>query len=131
MTFTELLSEILDKIDEYNHRGFDMDKKELQKVRDELSCLSTTLANFSADFFDDVIEATFNKKILTAKHSQKLIDDKEEKTSAASERRAFIINEAYYRDEVDAEKLLNRSKVILHNAEKVINSIASRLNIDK
>lgn len=129
MDLSIVLSEIHDKVADYKVRSLHMKKEELQKLRDELSALNTTLAYMNADFYEDSLASEFKRKIEVAKAAERLLFEKKAKSSAEAERKALIECEPFYIDERTASSANTRCKLIKEQVNTVINSIASRLHI--
>ena len=125
--FASLLHEIVTKVENYNLVCGSAEKKEIQKIRDELSALSVTLAVYHADYHEMSIGDTMRRKINEAKEVEKLLSSGEVKALGRAELKAKVNVEKYYEQEVSSEGLTVRSKFIREQVNQVLHSIASRI----
>lgn len=131
MKLENILSEIMERVNEYKNESFSLKKERIQTIRDELSSLNVVLANINADLYEEALGAEFERKINVAKQAELILKEKRAKSSTEADKKALIECEPYFRREKEANAANNKAKLIRETVNGVLHSIASRLNIDQ
>lgn len=131
MTFQDVLMEVNSIISKYRDSHTTMSRQEAQVYRDQLCGLSITLAVYCADFYEDFLGAEISRKISEAKESDRLVSSGEIKSQGRADIKAKISVEGLYRVEAQCESLYKRGCFVREQVNHFINSIASRMQVDK